>query len=301
MKAPVTDGAMYKNWLLDRGKLSSGSVYVYYMAVEKFLQESPDIENIECYNNFLIKYGIKKRNYHYYSALRHYLDFKFGDESNLKKELVKNLIKPQLKEDIVKERKYLDEEKLFEIINTLQFPKHRMIALIQTLTGVRAGDILRIKRGGIIPENYEGNDVLKLVITGKRKKRNVVYIHDPIARDLVIEFVTTNIYNVPDYYFLEMTKRNFRKGKNYTEFELIRMNYIPYWKDLKQALQANGYNMEDFASHDFRRCYARRVWQRWKDINILQKLLNHRDAKTSLRYLEQSGLQNIDYSREMQK
>jgi integrase len=56
-----------------------------------------------------------------------------------------------------------------------------------------------------------------------------------------------------------------------------------------------GVDMRMFATHDFRRCFARRVWEKWKDVNILQSVLNHADPKTTLRYLQQSGLRNVDY------
>ena len=42
------------------------------------------------------------------------------------------------------------------------------------------------------------------------------------------------------------------------------------------------------------------LWESWKDIQVLQNLLNHAEPTTTMRYLQQSGLKNIDYSREMQ-
>jgi len=79
------------------------------------------------------------------------------------------------------------------------------------------------------------------------------------------------------------------------------MNYQWYWIDLKQALNSAGINRDDFATHDFRRCFARRNWDKFKDVLILQKALRHKDPKTTLRYLEQSGLDTIDIHYEMQK
>ena len=81
---------------------------------------------------------------------------------------------------------------------------------------------------------------------------------------------------------------------------MIQMNYQWYWADLKQALHKNKISREEFATHDLRRCFARRAWERYKDIYVLKGLLNHVDPKTTLRYLDQSGLKNIDYLREMQ-
>jgi site-specific recombinase XerD len=82
--------------------------------------------------------------------------------------------------------------------------------------------------------------------------------------------------------------------------KMFRYNYDEYWKDLKMALQSCGYAPKDFATHDMRRCFARRVWERYKDIHVLQSMLNHSDPKVTLKYLEQSGLKNVDYHYDMQ-
>jgi len=42
--------------------------------------------------------------------------------------------------------------------------------------------------------------------------------------------------------------------------KLYNMNYQWYWKDIKQALYANGHDMNCWAAHDLRRCFARRAY-----------------------------------------
>jgi site-specific recombinase XerD len=91
-----------------------------------------------------------------------------------------------------------------------------------------------------------------------------------------------------------------RKGTISDDYKMYKMNYVWYYADLKQALQSNRVKREDFATHDFRRCFARRAWERWHDVNILQGLLNHARPDTTLLYLQSSGLKNIDYLKEMQ-
>jgi site-specific recombinase XerD len=78
------------------------------------------------------------------------------------------------------------------------------------------------------------------------------------------------------------------------------MNYTHYWQDLKEAMQSCGVNFNDWATHDMRRAFARRAWSRYKDIHVLQGLLHHANPATTMRYLEQSGLANIDYHYDMQ-
>jgi site-specific recombinase XerD len=102
------------------------------------------------------------------------------------------------------------------------------------------------------------------------------------------------------FYFITTGQSKNRPGSVNNDYKMIRLNYYWYWRDLKQALLRNGIKREDFATHDLRRCFARRAWEKYKDIHVLQGLLHHKNADTTLRYLAQSGLKNIDYLREMQ-
>jgi len=299
MKTHITDIAFFELWLREKRQLAESSIYVYVKSISKFLALNPDLDRIEDYNNFLIDMSVKKRCSHFFSALKAFVEFKFGD-TNAAQKMINNLIRPRERHDIVRERKHLSQEKVLEVINYLDEEKHRVIAITQTLTGARAGDIFRLKKGGIVPEEYDDKPVLRLNTLGKGKKRNVVFIHDEVAQEVIMNYITRH-EGFGDYYFIELGSHGNRKGNLDNEFALIKMNYQWFWKDLKQALNTAGVRREDFATHDFRRCFARRVWEKYKDIHVLQGLLNHRDPKVTMRYLEQSGLKNIDYLAEMQK
>ena len=127
----------------------------------------------------------------------------------------------------------------------------------------------------------------------------VIFIHDEVAKTIILEYVTTNP-GLDGYYFLQEGTYKNRKGNLKSEWDMIKMNYQWYWADLKQALVKNKVSREDFATHDLRRCFARRAWVKYKDVYVLKNLLNHADPKTTLRYLDQSGLKNIDFLRELQ-
>jgi len=298
MKAELFDISFFEEWLREKRRLSESSIFVYVRSVERFLAKDPDIHNLDDYNNFLIEVAIKKRCNHYYSALKAYIEFKITD-GNIKNRIISGLIKPKERKDLARERKHLNEDKILEIINYLENDKNKIIALIQSITGVRAGDILRLKRGGIVPEEYQGKPVLRLNIIGKGGKRNPVFIHDEVIQGLIMDYILNN-HNHDEYYFIELGRYKNRPGSVGHEHLLVRMNYNWYWADLKQALQTAGVSKDDFATHDYRRCFARRVWEKWKDVHKLQKALNHADPKVTMRYLEQSGLQNIDIHYEMQ-
>jgi integrase len=292
------EASLFKEYLENKTPvLAESTVDQYFKTISRFLANDPDLDSIDSYNQFIIDGAIRKRCWHYYPVIRTFINYKIKAKAK-RETLLNNLVKPKINQDIVKERKYLSEEKLFEVINNLEQQKHKIIALIQMLTGVRVGDILRLKYGGIHPETYENKPVLRLNLLGKGRKRNVVYIHDKVAQDLIMEYITFNMGD-DDYYFLHIGKIN--KKRAYKIDNIAKLNYLDFWADLKHSLVKSGIDKKDFSTHDFRRCFARRVWEKYKDVFVLKQMLNHTDPKVTFRYLSQSGLQNIDYHDEMQK
>jgi len=295
----IFDPDLFEEYLFENKKIAISSIKLYKGAVVKFLKSNPNIYNVVNYNQFLIDMTVRKRCTHYYFALKLYIDFKISDVK-LRNEIKKQLIKPTERNDIKYERKYIEEERLIDLLNYLKNPKHKIIGIIQLFTGVRAGDILSLTRDNIIPEVYKDKNVLRINITGKGKKRNVIYIYDVIAQNLIWNYIVENI-NFDNYYFLELSKWKGRQQNKNDINKLITMNYQWYWRDLKEALQMVGIDKKDFATHDFRRCYSRRVWEKYKDIWVLKNLLNHANVETTMKYLKHSGMQNIDYHYEMQQ
>lgn len=301
-KADFMDLAFFERHLRDKGDLASSTIAVYVKSVEKFLISNPDVDDVNDFNKFIIEHSIKKRSLHYYSAVRAFIMYRVDNENKCNK-MLKSLIKPKRRFDTIRKRRHLNSSKILTVINYLDEEKHRVMAIIQSLTGVRAGDIFRLQENDVLPEVYEEKEVLRLNILGKGRKRNVVYIFDKIAQQLIMHYVLRRKGSYDDYVFLQVAQgiRGSRTENRNDIFKLTKMNYQWYWADLKQALTTAGIDRDDFATHDFRRCFARNAWEKYKDIHVLQKLLHHEDPKTTLRYLEQEGLQNIDYLRELQK
>lgn len=286
----------FEEYLRERKRLADTSVRVYVSCIEQFLSSNPDVNDLESYNQFLIAHAIKKRSRYYYSILRTFIEFNTED-TILKNKLIAGLINPPETTNMKKERVYLSEEQLLNLINRLSDDKHKVMALIQTTTGVRSGDVLKIRRGNIIPETYKGENVLRIIINGKGNKRNVVYIHDNIIQTIIMNYIIQNFIN-EEFYFLSPSK-NITQTQNiyYTRY---KVNYKNFLNDLKAAMDQVGLENHSFATHDFRRCFARRVWTRYKDLQVLQDLLNHQNPTTTMRYLKGSGLKNVDYHKELQ-
>ena len=294
------DIIFFEQYLKDKKQMKNSSVYQYTQVLAKFLKRFPDLTTTESYNNFLLDESTKKRNYHYYSVLKAFINFKI-DDAILKKKLTDNLLRPRINRNIKAKRRYLTEEQIIDVINHLHDKRHRIIAIIQTLTGVRVSDVMRLKIGDILPDKYQSEPTLRLNIRGKGDKPYVAHILDPIAQDLVMNFITENPSKT-GYYFMEYPKfMRTRKDFDEDEDALLRDNYHWIWTDLKTALNSCGILKQEFATHDYRRCFARRAWDKFKDVNVLKNLLNHADISTTMRYLEQSGMANIDYLKEMQR
>ena len=298
MKAHITDVPLFEKWLKEERMISDSTIYVYKHSLSRFLSKNPDIDNVNTYNDFILEVSIKKRCPHYYNALKNYLNFKFDKKTY--EAISEKLLKPKMKDDLKRERKHLSEDKLLEVINYMENYKHKVIALLCTSTGVRVGDVLRMTRGNLTTEFMNKKTVLKVTLLGKGKRKKIAWIYDDTIQEIVMDYVTHN-KNVGDYYFLQLGTMKHRMGREDDENMLVKMNYLWYWHDLKQSLKTAGIDKKDFSTHDFRRCFARRVWEKWKDVYILQRLLNHSDPKATMRYLRKSGLDTADYYLEMQQ
>ena len=292
MKSNHADSVLFKNYLEEKTKLSESSIYVYVGSVEKFLKGNPDIDDLDEYNNFLIPLIHRKSSTHYYSAIKRFIEFKIEDTKERAK-LIDGLIKPTQK-DPKKNPVFLNYERRIEVINKLNDEKHQIIALIQDQTGVRAGDILRLKKpDGIFTEKFNNTEIVtRLNIIGKREVRNVVRIHNPLIQEIIWNYITNN-FNSEEYYFLKIPNIRKNKREKISERRLYILNYIWYWQDLKNALHSSGIDHKDFSTHDFRRCFAREIWEDSKhDLQVLKDILHHKQADTTLRYLRNSGLNN---------
>ena len=298
MKATNADLPLYESHLKEKTSLKDSSINTYVVGLRRFLSEDPDIDKIDDYNDFLIRTTQRKQNASfYYFALKHYIKFKIPDLT-LRNRMTTALLTPDIKDPNIK-RKYLSDEKRLEVINNMIHKKSRIIAIIQSLTGIRVGDILRLKRDSIFTEDVKGKAALRLNVLGKRDKLSVVYIFDDVAQQFILDYINNNI-NYNNYLFIELGSFGSRTGDTSTEFKLVRMNYGRYWRDLKQAMNASGVHKNDFATHDFRRCFAREIWDKYSDLIILQNALNHVNPRTTIRYLKHSGLQNRDVFYEYQ-
>jgi integrase len=72
-----------------------------------------------------------------------------------------------------------------------------------------------------------------------------------------------------------------RWGRKLTEDELVRNNYARYWAEIKEAFEGK------ISTHDFRRTYAIRVYNLYKDINLVKAALHHERITDTERYIKE--------------
>ena len=297
-------------WLKDFKGLANSTLHKYTTTIKSVLSEVNDTENVDEYNWCIVNHTHKNRSNYYYSVIKMFIEFKFKNNIRKRQEILESLVRPKNVKSIKIQRKFLNDDKLIEIINNIDDARFRIIAIMQILTAARAGDILRLRRNNIDLEEYEKRPTMRLNIYGKGDKLNVVYIFDPIAIRIIndyLEIYDTNkhdniLFNEfhEDFIFLKYSKLN-SNPEFYDLYTIRNYNYFMYWNAVNTAIDSSGViDKKFFSTHDFRRCFARKTWEKYKDVDLLKRVLNHEDASTTLRYLKQSGLQNIDIFKEMQ-
>lgn len=265
--------------------IQGSSINVYSTIVKKFLKGSPNIESIEDYNKFIFEHGIKKRSSYVYDAIKIFIKFKF-EKNPVGRNLIMGLIKSKIR-DPSKVVHHISNSDRDGIISLMKNYKHRLIAKMQNTLGVRAGDVIRLRRGSVNYEEYNDKHiVMRIDFEGKGKKHLIKWVFDEQLQTEIDLFIKSNLLD-DEYFFLER-----RQGDTLTR--AIANNYYRYWQDLKQALTMYGIEFDGWATHDFRRSFARNIWNKTKDPVVLKEMLDHTQFDTTLRYLRGTGMQSKD-------
>jgi len=296
------DLPLFLNYLEERKFLKESTLYVYRYSLMAFLRTNPKLDKVEDYNKYIVEKCVKHRSFCSYRVLRHFIKWKIKDR-DLRGKIFDNLIVPPEPQNIIRTRVSLDEDKLLEILNSIETPLHKVLTLVMLQTGIRVGDIMRLKKGKIKNETYKNQVVMRLELTGKGGKLNNVFVFDTLTQEIILDYITR--FDIDDeYYFMDrknVTLMQNGREKVYTNYQVYKSCYSTYMKDLKKALITNGVSYDDFAAHDFRRAFAKKLWEWKNDILVVQRGLNHARIETTAKYLRKAGLQNIDIFEGIQK
>jgi len=272
------------------GRLKPSSVNVYMVAIKKFIQDGKKIDSPQDYIDFIIEHMIKKKSSHYYDIIIKFVNWLNLEREN--KKLILFTIKAMRKKyhDPIKQTLILSKEQRMDIINNLSSYKHRIIGLIQEECGVRAGDVLKLKRGFIDYDVEDNKVIMKIMFQQKGDKVRTVFIFDQIAKKRIQEFIREK-YLHKNYYFLEDKYERYDFDFN----KLVKSNYDWYHQDLTQTCKRLGYDPHKFTTHDIRRNFAVETLPLVNNnVAELQKAMGHKDINTTIRYLRHSGLETKD-------
>jgi len=256
----------FKEYLLSNTSLLERTAILYDRTIKRFLREY-DEATAENINKFIIDSSKNKRSLYVKYAFKYYLRYINKEEIYDKLISVKKSMKK-------KQGTYLSRKELMKIVNGIENKSHKIVALIQFLTGARAHDVLSIRSDEVKKdEEWMGKGVLQIRLRTKVNKERYVFIGQYYS-DRIWYFIKKRNKKYP---FLDMDEsEDLRKA--------IDRNYRYYYNSIKKSAKKCGY--ENFATHDFRRNFANDVYEKeTKDIRYLANALGVTET-TALIYIK---------------
>jgi len=272
------------------------TIITYKSIVQQFLSiEDVDITDPEHYVVFLSETMVKseRRSNHYYFAISKFIKgMYYTKDKPMYNKLSKLLPKPPTR-DPKKNHYYLSRDLRENIAMNMNKTENQAIGFLQIITGWRIGDILRLKFGDINFELFEEQRILR-ISTASSKGQKIInaYVGDKSEMEIITSMIDINkrptVLDEKDEYIF-LYKTNSRQEDSNLQ-KVLHARYMSYWLDFKQALRKLELDDKKYASHDMKRSMARDIWEQYKDINVVQQILNHSRVETTLRYLKHSGI-----------
>ena len=281
--------AEFGAWLERKG-LAPLTTNLYKTCIKELLADGYDIANAASLNAFLDKHCTLKRSLYYFAAVRAFLAYHMVGDRAACRALLKALRKPQSVEPI-KQRAWLSDDQVERVLSFMTSHRHRIIAILQRDLGLRAGDVLWLKREDVEFDQQDARIPLRIIVTAKGGRRRPLWVYDEQSRERLAQFIE-NVMVDETYLFLNSSRHVSPASQHlYT--------YRDYYRDLQNALFNAGVEPSLWSTHDFRRRLARKVWDKYADVAILQGVLGHVKVETTLRYLRHSGLGVRNMQREL--
>lgn len=291
----------FKTYLENKGKAES-TVYSYVRVLRQFLTKERKLNSSDDYLEFLTETAIKKRCFQNVYAITAFIKF-YVEDARVKNDILKAIEDRKIKQpDPIKykDKKALSKEEIVKVINNLEKEKHQIMMCVMYETGLRAGDVLRIRKNGIYWDKEEDQDVLRIKAQAKGGKERTVTIWNVNVSKLIMKFVNKYDFGT-DYIFVKQKKFKHSISDRDTEYTLRQHNYYWFWDDIKRTLEGLSIDRDRFATHSIRRHFARRALKT-KDISLfdIKEMLGHSDVNTTLKYLREEGYNVSKSLRKMQ-
>lgn len=168
----------------------------------------------------------------------------------------------------------LSEEEIAEILNALKNYKHRAILNLVYSAGLRVGEVVSLR-----VEDIDSERMLVRVKQGKAKKDRYTLLSEAALKELRRY---SKKYRIEEGWLFPGGK----KGSHLTERSVQRV--------FKRACRKAGIKKE-VGIHSLRHSFATHLLERGTDLRYIQKLLGHKNLKTTERYthVSKKNLENI--------
>ncbi|KZV00616.1 hypothetical protein F511_45974 [Dorcoceras hygrometricum] len=156
-----------------------------------------------------------------------------------------------------------DQEMIEEIKEFLREDneRNRMMFIFGINTGLRVQDILKLKKRDVTGDHI-------IMIEMKTGKKKWIQINPTLKREL-------------KHYIRDMQDSDYlfpsRQGKN------VPIKRDMAYKVMKKA--AKRFGLKDIGTHTMRKTFGYHMYQKTKDITLVQKLFNHSSPSVTFRYI----------------
>lgn len=244
----------YQNYLKIVG-LSVRTIQIYSSIIGKFLLKHPEPKMVSKNEiiSFLIQRGSSRTIKQSHAALNYFY------VGVLNSKAIKKIPQPKSKEFVPN---ILSEEEMGQVINAITNIKHRAIIFLIYSCALRVSECINLKVNDI----SKTKNVIKIV-SGKGNKDAYVPIPE----------VTKNLLR--NYYIKYQPKEYLFSGQGKAQYSSSSIREI-----LKKALRLANINKR-IRVHDLRHSRATHFLENGMDIKFVQRILRHKKAETTDRYL----------------
>ena len=207
----------------------------------------------------------------YYAVIKHYLRYK------RKFEWLSLIKYPQLTK---KKRtpNYYDLETIFRILENIQEENYRIAGYVQLFGGMRAFEVMQIRREDIkLFKNYA-------IVVVKSAKRNPyeVYLYGK-GFEKLRQYLNKHDFDAKDLVFCKNTNSKDLETK-------IRTNVRYYQEAIRKASEVVGLKL---TSHDLKRNLAKFLQKQGLSLEEIKEALHHANISTTLIYVGKISTENI--------
>lgn len=259
----------FEQYLYKNTTLLPSTIQIYVRTIKQYLAEyqKPDKESI---NSYVVANTRRSHSFYKKYAFKWYCKF-------IKRNSWYDQVRPVRVRPRKKFGKFIESDKIKQIIEKISDKKYRDIATLMFVTGTRAKEIISLERENV-DLDYKPH-LIRIKIIGKGDKEGVTFVKQDLRQLLESYSTPTN-----KYLFLKDFAQFIEKEADF--IRVVNNERTNLYRKLREAASSLG--ISKFGTHDFRRNWANRMRKRGKSLHTIQKGLRHGDPSTTIRYFDEA-------------